>query len=188
MRCLLRAGMLRDVMDTETAIAMLRTVAIGRLVGRHVGSDKLIQFGSEALLAGVDSPSLPLLAGLTRAEEPDAQELFDRVAAELDLVPHDLPVLPVPRAWALVRWWAQLIVEGTLDVRTGGDYIYWYGWSALPDAGSGPLRPLIASIVKHEDVADSWAVWDTDYPSRVRNAEAQVVEEARAFVDLPRHN
>jgi hypothetical protein len=169
-------------MDIETAFATLRTVAISRIVGRHVGADRLIQLGLDALLAGVEAPSLPLLAGLTRAEEPDAQELFDHVAAELSLVPQDLPVLRLPRAWALVRWWAQLIVEGTLDARTGGDYIYWHGWSAIPDAESVPLRPLISSIVQYEDAADSWAVWDTGYAQRVRDAEAMVIEEARALI------
>jgi hypothetical protein len=169
-------------MDTETAIAMLRAVAISRLAGRHVGANKLIQLGLDALLAGVEAPSLPLLAGLTRAEEPEAQELFDRVATELGLVPQDLPVLRLPRAWALVRWWAELIVEGTLDARTGGDYIYWHGWSAIPDAESEPLRRLISSIVQYEDVADSWAVWDTGYAQRVRDAEAMVIEEAKALI------
>jgi hypothetical protein len=99
-----------------------------------------------------------------------------------------LPVVRVLRAWALMRWWAQLIVEGTLDVRAGGDYIYWYGWSTIPDAESGPLQPLISSIVQLEDAADSRAVWDADYPTRVRDAEAKVVEEARAFIlRLPKH-
>ncbi|MEU4244417.1 hypothetical protein [Actinoplanes sp. NPDC026619] len=84
-------------MNTEASIAALRTVTIDRLVGRHVGSDRLIQLGLDALLAGVDAPSLPLLAGLTHAEEQDAQELFDRVTAELRLAPQDLPVLRVPR-------------------------------------------------------------------------------------------
>ena len=169
-------------METRDAIRTLRIVAIGRLVGRHVGSDRLIQLGLDALLAGVDVPSLPLLAGLTRAEEPDAQELFDRVAAELELVPDDLPILPIPRAWALVLWWAQLIVDGTLDVRTGGDYIYWHGCSPIPDAESAPLRPLISSIVQAEDISSMWAIWDADYLSRVRDAEAKVVKEARAFI------
>jgi hypothetical protein len=169
-------------MDTQATIRTLRTVAIGRLVGRHVGSDRLIQFGLDALLAGVEAPSLPLLAGLTRAEEPDAQELFDRVAAELELVPGDLPLLPIPRAWALVLWWAQLIVDGTLEVGTGGNYIYWHGWSVIPDAESAPLRPLISSIVQAEDISSSWAIWDADYLSRTRDAEAKVVEEARALI------
>ena len=173
---------LPNVMDTEAAIATLRTVAIGQLVGSYVGSDRLIQLGLDSLLAGVDAPSLPRLAGLTRAEEPDAQELFAQVVAELELVPDDLPVLPVPRAWALVHWWARLIVDGTLDVRTGGEYIYADGWSAIPDAESGPLQPLIFSIVQCQEAAQSWGIGDTDHSSRLLGAEARVVEEAQTFV------
>jgi hypothetical protein len=169
-------------MDAQAAIRALRVTAISRLVGTHVGSDALIRLGLEALLAGVEAPSLARLAGLSRAEEPEAQELFDRLAAELGLVPDCLPDLPVPRAWALARWWAQLIVDGAVDVRTGGDYIYWHGWSAIPDGESGSLRPLISSIVQSEDAASSWAAGDAGYPIRVRDAEAAVVEAARAFI------
>ena len=66
-------------------------VTINLLAGREFGSDKLIRLGLDALLAGIDAPSLPLLAGPTRAEEPEAQELFDLVMKELPLVPVDLP-------------------------------------------------------------------------------------------------
>ena len=87
-----------------------------------------------------------------------------------------------------MRWWAQLIVEGAVDVRTGGDYIYWYGWSAIPYAASEPLRQLISSIVQCQDTTEAWAVWDADYASRVLDAEAKVVQGARAFIQgLPRH-
>ncbi|MEV6637758.1 hypothetical protein AB0M54_44215 [Actinoplanes sp. NPDC051470] len=169
-------------MDVEAAIAALRKVAIDQLVGHHVGSDRLIQLGLDALLSGVDCPSLPLLAGLNRAEEPDSQELFRQVMAELRLIPDDLPTLPIPRAWALVRWWAQLIVDGVLDVRSGGHYIYWYGWSEIPYDQSEPLQPLISSIVQHQDTAEYWATWDTGYTSRVLDAQTKVVDEARTFV------
>ncbi|MFD5429275.1 hypothetical protein ACFWI9_28040, partial [Streptomyces sp. NPDC127084] len=45
-------------------LAPLRWLAIERAAGHQVGSNRLIDAGLEALLAGVDSPSLPLLAGL----------------------------------------------------------------------------------------------------------------------------
>jgi hypothetical protein len=169
-------------MDIEAATVMLRKVAIDQLVGHHVRSDRLIQFGLDALLAGVESPSLPLLAGLTRAEEPNAQKVFGRVVAELGLIPDDLPPLPVPRAWASARWWAQLIAKGEMDVRTGGDLIYWYGWAAIPYEQSEPLQPSISSIVQGQDTAETWAVWDTGYRSRVLDADAKVVDEARTFI------
>ena len=49
--------------DTDTAMTRLRMTAIEQLVGRHVGSDRLIQIGLDALLAGLDTPLLRLLAG-----------------------------------------------------------------------------------------------------------------------------
>ena len=46
--------------DTDTAMTRLRMTAIEQLVGRHVGSDRLIQIGLDALLAGLDTPLLRL--------------------------------------------------------------------------------------------------------------------------------
>lgn len=169
-------------MDIEAAIRALRFVAIDRLVGEHVGSDRLIQLGLEALLAGVDIPSLALLAGLTRAEEPQAQELFDKVTAELHLAPSDLPVLRVPRAWALIRWWAQLIVDGTLDVQTGGELINIHGSSTIPDAESELLRPLISALALYEHEQHSWTGFGPRNPSGERDAQAEVVAAARTLV------
>jgi hypothetical protein len=75
----------------------------------------------------MDSPSLPLPAGLTRTEEPEAGRLFWQVIDELGLAP-TLPTLPNdPTA----RRWAQLIVDGDLDPGFGGTLIWQEGWSEL---------------------------------------------------------
>ncbi|GLW35060.1 hypothetical protein [Actinoplanes regularis] len=166
----------------EIAVQRLRMAAIDRLEGRHVGSDQLIQVGLDALLAGVDAPSLPLLAALGRSEEPDAPELFDRVVDELRLAPVYLPAEGVPRAWVLILWWARLMVDGDLDVRAAGHYIYWCALSDIPDAELEPLRPLISSLVRYDDEATSWAVWDVDRPVRLRAAAADVIEQARTLL------
>ncbi|MER7516460.1 hypothetical protein [Streptomyces sp. NPDC126499] len=110
------------------ALQQLHHLAKERAFGRHVGSDRLVQAGLDALLAGVSSPSLALLAGLTRSEEPDAPPLFDLVLEELGLsfrAPDD------PRAalWAEVTWVAEQIVDGTLDPAAGADLI----WAELSD-------------------------------------------------------
>jgi hypothetical protein len=39
---------------------------------RHVGSDRLIEAGPDALIAGVESPALAMPAGLLRSEEPES--------------------------------------------------------------------------------------------------------------------
>ena len=46
-------------MTKEEAKAQLGQLARARAFGCHVGSDRLIQAGLDALLADVDSPSLP---------------------------------------------------------------------------------------------------------------------------------
>jgi hypothetical protein len=74
----------------------------------------LIEVGLNALLAGVDSPYLRLLAGLGRREEPEGPELFARVVEELGLAP-GLSGDRDRASWAMARWWAELIVTGRLD-------------------------------------------------------------------------
>jgi hypothetical protein len=155
-------------------------MAIARAVGGEAGSDELIQAGVDALLAGVDSPTLPLLAGLTRREEPEAPSLFDRVADELGLVPAELPTDPASRAWALVRWWAQMIVDGELTPEMGGRLIWRHGWLLLD--GPDELKPLIGSVTRHDDEKSSWAIWDAEYISCNRAGAADIVAQAHAFL------
>src|SRR5690349_20778884 len=98
--------------ESDKAVAELRWLAIKRICGDHVGSDQLIDAGLRALLTGVDSQSLRLLAGLGRREEPEAPDLFIQVVDELGL---DVPELPADHdqaLWVMARWWADLIVGG----------------------------------------------------------------------------
>lgn len=64
-------------MTRDDALKQLSHIARERAFGRHVGSDRLIQTGLDALLAGVESPSLAMLAGLLRSEEPWADIAYD---------------------------------------------------------------------------------------------------------------
>ncbi|MEU8852696.1 hypothetical protein AB0C70_42240 [Streptomyces sp. NPDC048564] len=73
----------KNAMTRDGALKQLSHIARERAFGRHVGSDRLIQAGLDALIAGVESPSLAMLAGLLRSEEPDAPQLFDQVLDEL---------------------------------------------------------------------------------------------------------
>ena len=169
-------------MDAEAAIRNIRLIAVDQLVGDDVGSNKLIRVGLDALLAGVDSPSLPLLAGLGRRDEPEAHDLFRRVVEELDLVPQDLPEDLEAREWALVRWFAQLIVAGDVDPATGARLIWWHS-DHVPVAYVESLRPLLSRIALYDDEISSWSVWDADYVARNRFSAAEVVNEARIFLD-----
>ncbi|MFD7969646.1 hypothetical protein [Streptomyces clavifer] len=66
-------------MTRDDVLEELSHIARERAFGRNVGSDRLIQAGLDAVIAGGESPSLTMLAGLTRSEEPDAPALFDDV-------------------------------------------------------------------------------------------------------------
>jgi hypothetical protein len=164
------------------AIRQLRMLAVDLEIDRHVGADRLIRAGLDALLAGVEAPSLPLLAGLSRNEEPDARPLFHQVVDELGLAP-DLPVDRTARRWALVRWWAQLVVDGALDPGEGGYLIWQEGWSPLghPDA----LRPVVGEVVQLEDWASSGEVWDDARKAEGDRLAARIVHEARKLLDGP---
>ena len=101
-------------MTTEEALQLLRRLGRERAFGRHVGSDRLIQAGLEALLAGVESPSIPRLAGLGRREEPEAAELFDAALEELGLFFRP-PTDPVEAKWAMAYWIAEQISDGEYE-------------------------------------------------------------------------
>jgi len=118
-------------------------LAIGQALGEIVGADLLIEAALRAVLDGVDSTSLVLLAGLGRREESEAQDLFRAAIGELDLAP-TLPGDPRLARWALVRWWCRAIVAGRLRPEVGGRLIWIQGWDELdyPEA----LQPLVGWV------------------------------------------
>ena len=90
----------KTAMTRDDALKQLSQIARERAFGRHVGSDQLIQAGLNALIAEVESPSLAMLAGLRRSEEPEASALFDQVLDELGLLFHP-PADPRATKWAM---------------------------------------------------------------------------------------
>lgn len=142
-------------MTEEEALRQLRRLAQARAFGRHVGSDQLIQAGLDALLADVDSPSIPLLAGLARSEEPEAPELFDQVLDELGLL-FEPPADPTAAKWALAYWLAEQITDGGLDPATGAQLIWTEVVSDLnyPDI----LQPILHCAISLDDWDDNWTV------------------------------
>jgi hypothetical protein len=107
-------------------IQPLRMAAIYERLGQHVGSDQLIKIALDAVLAGIDSPALVLLAGLGRKEEPEAHELLALACDELGLAPTLLSDPAVAR-WELIRWLSELIVAGELAPEDGARLI-WQSW------------------------------------------------------------
>jgi hypothetical protein len=156
----------------EDTIEELRMLAIRQSLDGLVRADLLIDAALRAVIEGVDSPSLPILAGLTRKEEPEAQELFRKVVAELDLEPADA----VEGRWQLVRWWCREIVEGRLQPEVGGRMIWWEGWDELgyPDS----LQPLVGWVSEWEDWKADWGIDREEY-------ERRIVAEAGALLTRP---
>ncbi|MGP3979741.1 hypothetical protein [Streptomyces sp. KR80] len=142
-------------MTGDEALKQLRTLVQSRACGRHVGSDRLIQAALDALLAGVEAPSIPLLAGLGRREEHEAQELFDHVAEELGLG-FTAPADPTAAKWALAYWLAAQIVDGSLDPAIGADLIW---VEAAMDLGyPDELQPVVMCAIQLADWDENWSI------------------------------
>ncbi|MCX4990305.1 MULTISPECIES: hypothetical protein [unclassified Streptomyces] len=159
-------------MTRDEALDRLRQLARAQAFGRHVGSDRLIQAGLDALLADVDAPSLALLAGLGRREEHEARELFDHVVDELGLG-FEVPADPTAARWALAHWLAAQIVDGSLDPATGADLIWVEAASEL--GYPNRLQPIVACAVQLND-------WDANWSTPLEQLKEEVVVAARALV------
>ncbi|MGA8790680.1 MAG: hypothetical protein WB535_17200 [Paenarthrobacter sp.] len=140
-----------------------------------VGADVLIATALSALLDGVDSPSLPLLAGLSRREEGEAHDLFNAVVNELNIAP-PTPAKTTPERWNLVRWLCQALVDGALKPEYAGRLIWWEGWDELGYPES--LRPLIGLVSEWDDWTPSWNIDRHQFGQLI-------VDEARKLLDGP---
>ncbi|KJK38239.1 hypothetical protein UK15_18470 [Streptomyces variegatus] len=159
-------------MTHDDALKQLSHIARERAFGRHVGSDRLIQAGLDALIAGADSPSLAMLAGLFRSEEPEAPALFDQVLEELGLLFHP-PADPRAAKWAMAYWVAGQIADGTLDPAVGthlisADIAYELGYPV-------ELEPLV-------HCAHSLDCWEESWGGSVEELKGEAVEAAKQFL------
>ncbi|MEV5607297.1 hypothetical protein [Streptomyces sp. NPDC052225] len=159
-------------MTHEEALKHLSHLAHERAFGRHVGSDRLIQAGVDALIAGVESPSLAMLAGLFRSEEPEAPELFDQVLEELGLAFHP-PADPWAAKWAMAYWVAGQIADGSLDPATGTHLI----WADIAyDLG---YPEDLESLVHCAHNLDGW---DENWGVSLEELNREAVEAANQFL------
>jgi hypothetical protein len=159
--------------DADEADEHLRMLAVEQRLRRHVDADQLIQNAVTAVVLGVDSPVLRVLAGLTRRQRPQAFELFARAVAELGLA---IPDQQPEARWALVRWWLRLIADGNMNAYRGGLLIWHEGWDLLgsPEA----LQPLIGWTSEYEDWNESWGMRRDTFTERI-------IAEARTLSDGP---
>ncbi|GHF42140.1 hypothetical protein GCM10010218_24080 [Streptomyces mashuensis] len=161
-------------MTRDDALKQLSHIARERAFGRHVGSDRLIQAGLDALIAGVESPSLAMLAGLLRSEEPEAPALFDQVMDELGLLFHP-PADPRAAKWAMAYWVAGQIADGSLDPTTGTHLI----WADIAEGLGYPaeLEPLVHCAHNLDGWEESWGVSFEDLDREAVEAAKQFLSE-----------
>ncbi|MEU8459924.1 hypothetical protein [Streptomyces sp. NPDC029003] len=163
---------MKTLMTPDDARKQLSHIARERAFCSHVGSDRLIRAGLDALIAGVESPSLALLAGLLRTEEPEAPALFDQVLEELGLV-FQPPADPRAAKWAMAHWVAGQIVDGSLAPATGTHTI----WADIAyDLGyPEDLEPLVSCARTWDDCQESWGV-------SIEELNGEAVEAAAQFL------
>ncbi|MEU4099114.1 hypothetical protein AB0F16_00425 [Streptomyces tanashiensis] len=162
----------KTVMTRDDALKQLSHIARERAFGRHVGSDRLIQAGLNALIAGVESPSLAMLAGLLRSEEPEAPALFDQVLEELGMLFRP-PADPRAAKWALACWIAGQIADGSMEPATGTHLI----WADVAyDLGyPEELKPLVRCAHDLDGWEESWGV-------SLEELNREAVEAAKQFL------
>ncbi|MFC4983169.1 hypothetical protein [Streptomyces atroolivaceus] len=136
----------------------------------------LVQLGLDALMADIEAPSLPLLAGLARGEHPRARELFDLVLEELGLLPLTSEDLAKAR-WTAAQWWAGQIVAGQLDPIHGAKLIYQESAAELdyPDT----LQPIV-DLARALDLPN-------DQPPDQQHIRNRVTSAARDFLAPEAH-
>lgn len=158
-----------EVKVNEGPLRDLRMLAVREALDEIVGANVLIDTALAALLAGVESESLPLLAGLSRSEEGEAHPLFSKVCSELDLNP-PTPIGSTQARWSLARWACEQIVSGAIEPEVGGRLIWHRCWNELdyPDV----LQPIVGWVSEWDDWSPSWEV-DRQHYRRLIVTEAQ---------------
>ncbi|MET9805953.1 MULTISPECIES: hypothetical protein [Streptomyces] len=162
----------KTLMTRDDALRQLSRIGREQAFGRHVGSDRLIQAGLDALIAEVESPSLAMLAGLLRSEQPEAPALFEQVLEELGLLFRP-PADPRAAKWAMAYWIAGQIADGTLAPATGTHLI----WADVAyDLGyPEELQSLVSCALNLDEWEESWGV-------SVEELNREAVEAAKQFL------
>jgi hypothetical protein len=141
-------------------------LALMRFVLDEQPSEELPSVATNALVAGVDSPSLRVLAGLRASDYADARDLFTAAVDELGLA----RPTPDEARWYFVRRWARAMVDGAISPYEASRMIWWRGWEELghPD-----------SLTVFVGLASEWE----DDEARRPLFEADMLTAARALLD-----
>lgn len=160
------------VTEIDACRCALRELAIGRLAGRDVRTSHLVEAGLDAIVAGLDTPSLPLLAGLESSAEAAVDKAFDQVVDELGI---ELPSDATAARWLLVHGWLTAMVRGDLSPAAGGALV-----SEVGELLGSP--PSLRGIARWSAMLDSWI--PTDLTPR-DFCEVPILEEAAELLEGP---
>ena len=149
-------------------------LAIDWQLGRHVTSDRLIQAALDGALAGLDTPSLNQLVGLTRREEPDASDLFARVLDELDLTVSLPADTPARGGNSCAGCASRSSPAPASRGRRATDLVGGLEQTRLPTA----LRPIVGWVSDWEDWASGWNVPGDTYTDRIIDTARQLLAHA----------
>ncbi|MBF6447355.1 MULTISPECIES: hypothetical protein [Nocardia] len=156
----------------DHAVEQLRMLALERHIGRPVEPEKLVEAALVALVLDIDSESLPLLGGLARAEIDQAEELFDQVLNELDIVA-TIPTDECDIRHLLVRWWLRQITQGHLPPVIGAELISTEAWMQLNQPES--LRPLL-------ELTDRYGDWEANQAATPFQLATDIVTAAQGLL------
>ncbi len=158
--------------EIEACRSALRELAIDRLAGRDVRTSHLVEAGLDAIVAGLDAPSLALLAGLESSAETAVDKAFTQVVDELRL---ELPADADAARWLLVHGWLTAMVKGELSPGAGGALVAEVG-ELLGSPSS------LRGIARWSAMLDSWIPTDLT-PRDV--CEVPILEEAAELLNGP---
>ncbi|MEV6905430.1 hypothetical protein [Amycolatopsis sp. NPDC051071] len=150
----------------------LRELAIGRLAGRDVRTSHLVEAGLDAIVAGLDAPSLALLAGLGCSAGDAVDKAFCQVIDELGL---ELPADATAARWLLIHGWLTAMVKGDLSPAAGGALV-----SEVGELLGSPAA--LRGITRWSAMLDSWIPTDLT-PRDV--CEVPILEESAELLEGP---
>ncbi|MEV6897971.1 hypothetical protein [Amycolatopsis sp. NPDC051372] len=152
----------------SSARGELAALAMDRLVGRTVLPDDLVTAAARAIVAGLDSPTLPELAGLGH-DDTTASDLFSQVVAELGI---EVPTDAATARWQLLGEALAALARGDVSVNEGATAVWELDRRLdYPDA-LDEMRRWIAML-------DAWIPTDV---TPVSFCEDQILQRARELL------
>ncbi len=158
--------------EIDACRGALRELAIGRLAGRDVRTSHLVEAGLDAIVAGLDAPSLTLLAGLESSADDAVDKAFCQVVDELGL---ELPADPTAARWLLIHGWLTAMVKGELSPAAGGALV-----SEVGELLGSPSS--LRGITRWSAMLDNWIPTDLT-PRDV--CEVPILEESAELLEGP---